>query len=496
MTEHINKLRDKKTRSFLQFTFVFFLTFNLFFLESCAAWPIFSGAPGLLAGKKGGANNSLWMLFLGVNNPLESEPSETELDRIEISVPNSSFARGTTLHLNATAIYKDNTHRDVSSEGSWSSTDSSILKLLTQSQFKGMNLGSGNVNVSFQGKNATTTLTVTSAVLSDLTVTCVNQGSPLPVGIDRQCKLEGIFSDGSTQVLTSDPSASWNITQSSIAGVNTTGLVSGLSPGSTSITSSYGSKTSSLNVTVSAATLSSIAVTPANSSYPLGKVQQYTAIGTYSNQSTQDLTNQVSWASLNTSVATIDNSASSKGLLTTQSTGSANITATLGGITGQTQVNVTSAVLTSITITPANPSVANGRTLYLTATGVFSDGTVSDITSQVTWSSSLTSVATADNSAGLSGRISGVGVGSTNITAAIGGIDITISLNVTNATLESIQVVSDSHSIARGTSTFVQAIGVYSDGSSQNISDQVAWNSSNSSILQISNLNAVPKREI
>lgn len=63
MTKHINKLRDKKTRSFLQFTFVFFLTFNLFFLESCAAWPIFSGAPGLLAGKKGGANNSLWMLF-------------------------------------------------------------------------------------------------------------------------------------------------------------------------------------------------------------------------------------------------------------------------------------------------------------------------------------------------------------------------------------------------------------------------------------------------
>ncbi|EMK18216.1 beta strand repeat-containing protein [Leptospira kirschneri] len=496
MPKHINKLRDKKTWPFLQFIFILFLTFSLFFLESCAAWPIFSGTPGLLAGKKSGANNSLWMLFLGIDNPLESEPSEAELDRIEISVPNSNLARGTTLHLNATAIYKDNTHRDISSEGSWSSTDSSILKLLTQSQFKGMNLGSGNVNVSFQGKNATTTLTVTSAVLSDLTVTCVNQGSPLPVGIDRQCKLEGIFSDGSTQVLTSDPSASWNVTQSSIAGVNTTGLVSGLSPGNTFITTSYGSKTSSLNVTVSAATLSSISVTPANSSYPLGKVQQYTAIGTYSNQSTQDLTNQVSWASLNTSVATIDNSTSAKGMLTTQSTGSANITATLGGITGQTLVNVTSAVLTSITITPANPSVANGRTLYLTATGVFSDGTVSDITNQVTWSSSLTSVATADNSGGLSGRISGVGVGSTNITAAIGGVDITVSLNVTNATLESIQVVSDSHSIARGTSTFVQAIGVYSDGSSQNISDQVAWNSSNSSILQISNLNAVPKREI
>ncbi|MBE8355671.1 Ig-like domain-containing protein, partial [Leptospira interrogans serovar Pomona] len=188
---------------------------------------------------------------------------------------------------------------------------------------------------------------------------------------------------------------------------NSTGLVSGISPGSASITGSYHGITSSLTITVSSATLSSIAVTPVNASYALGKVQQYTAIGTYSNQSTQDLTNQVSWASLNTTVATVDNSAFSKGFLTTQSPGSASITATLGAITGQTQVNVTSAVLTSITITPTNPSVAKGRTLFLTATGIFSDGTVSDITNQVTWSSSLASVATVDNSAGLSGRITG-----------------------------------------------------------------------------------------
>ncbi|GIM20651.1 hypothetical protein KHM09_31020 [Leptospira borgpetersenii] len=496
MAEKINKSKDKKTRFFFKLTSILFLTFSLFFLETCAAWPIFSGAPGLLAGKKGGANNSFWMLFLGVNDLLESDQAEIELDRIEISSPSSSLARGTSVYLNAIAIYKNNTHRDISSEGVWSSTDSSILKLLTLSQFKGMNLGSGNVNVAFQGKIASSTLTVTSSVLSNLIVTCVNQGNILPVGIDRQCKLEGIFSDGNTQVLTSDPDTSWNVTQSSIVGVNSTGLVSGISPGSASITGSYHGITSSLTITVSSATLSSIAVTPVNASYALGKVQQYTAIGTYSNQSTQDLTNQVSWASLNTTVATVDNSAFSKGFLTTQSPGSASITATLGAITGQTQVNVTSAVLTSITITPANPSVAKGRTLFSTATGIFSDGTVSDITNQVTWSSSLASVATVDNSAGLAGRITGIGVGTTNITAGIGGVDSTISLDVTNAVLVSIQVASDSSSIARGTSTFVQAVGVYSDGSSQNISDQVAWSSSNSSILQIANLNAVPKREM
>ncbi|PJZ57217.1 hypothetical protein CH367_10810 [Leptospira barantonii] len=468
---------------------IFYIVLSVFFLEACAAWPIFSGAPGLLAGKKGGSQDSLWMLFLGASGPVE-------LDRVEITVPNSNFARGTTLNLKGTAIYKDNTHKDITSEGSWSSADSTILRLLSQSQVKGMKLGSGNVNILYQSKNAQATLTVTSAVLTDLIMTCVNQGTALPVGINRQCKLEGIFSDGSTQVLTTDPDVLWNVTQPSIAGVDSTGLVSGIASGNAQITASYQGFNTSLNVTVSAATLSSIAVTPSNSTYALGKVQQYSAIGTYSNQSTQDLTAQVSWASLNTGVATVDNSVGAKGFLTTQAPGSANITATLGAVMGQTSVNVTTAVLVSISITPANPSVSKGRVLSLTATGVFSDGTVSNITNQVTWSSATPGTATVDNGSGLSGRASGVGVGATNVTAAIGGVDNTVSLNVTSAVLESIQVTSDSSSIARGTSTFVQAIGVYSDGSSQNISDQVAWTTSDSSTLQIANLNSVPKREI
>lgn len=82
---------------------------------------------------------SFWMLFLGVNDLFELDQAEVELDRIEISSPSSSLARGTTVNLNATAIYKNNTHRDISSEGVWSSADSNILKLLTLSQFKGMN---------------------------------------------------------------------------------------------------------------------------------------------------------------------------------------------------------------------------------------------------------------------------------------------------------------------------------------------------------------------
>ena len=66
-----------------------------------------------------------------------------------------------------------------------------------------------------------------------------------------------------------------------------------------------------------AATLQSIAVTPANPSVAKGLTQQFTATGTFSDNSTQNLTAQVTWASATTAVATINSS----GLATAIATG-------------------------------------------------------------------------------------------------------------------------------------------------------------------------------
>ena len=85
-----------------------------------------------------------------------------------------------------------------------------------------------------------------------------------------------------------------------------------------------------------AATLTSIAVTPANPSIEVGGTQQFTATGTYSDGSTQNLTGSVTWASSNTGVATIN----SAGLATAVSAGSTTISATLSGVTGSTTLTV------------------------------------------------------------------------------------------------------------------------------------------------------------
>ena len=101
-------------------------------------------------------------------------------------------------------------------------------------------------------------------------------------------------------------------------------------------------------------TLSSIAVTPVGPSIPVGATRQFTATGTYSNGSTQNLTGQVTWTSSSTSVATIN----SAGLASGTSAGTTTITAALSGVTGITTLTVNPAPL-SITTSSLPNAVLN-----------------------------------------------------------------------------------------------------------------------------------------
>jgi hypothetical protein len=77
-----------------------------------------------------------------------------------------------------------------------------------------------------------------------------------------------------------------------------------------------------------------------------------------------------------------------------------------------------SSGLVSITVSPANPSVKVGATQQLSATGMFSDGRITDLTGSVAWTTSAPSSATVDANTGL---VHAIAVGPTTITATSGG---------------------------------------------------------------------------
>jgi Domain of unknown function (DUF4082)/Bacterial Ig-like domain (group 2)/Putative Ig domain len=131
--------------------------------------------------------------------------------------------------------------------------------------------------------------------------------------------------------------------------------------------------------------------------------------------------------------------------------------------------------LSSIAVTPANPSINTGATQQFTATGTYSNGSTQNLTSQVTWTSSSTSVATISSG----GLASGVSAGTTTITAAMSGVSsaATLTVQVPSGQLNSIAVTPANPSINTGATQQFTATGTYSNGSTQNLTSQVTWTS-------------------
>jgi len=228
-------------------------------------------------------------------------------------------------------------------------------------------------------------------------------------------------------------------------------------------------------------------VTPANPSIANGLTEQFTATGIYTDNSTQNLTTQVLWQSDTTTTATISNASGSQGDATAAGVGSTTISATLGSVSGSTTLTVTAATLVSIQVTPANPSIANGLPKQFTATGIYTDNTTQNLTTQVTWASGTPSTATISNASGSQGLAASAGVGTSTISATLGTVSGSTSLTVTAATLVSISVTPQTPILMTGTTLQLTAVGTFTDSSTQDITAQVTWTYADGTVATVSN---------
>jgi uncharacterized protein YjdB len=320
-------------------------------------------------------------------------------------------------------------------------------------------------------------LTVTPATLVSIQVT--PPAASLAAGTTQQYAAVGTFTDSTTQDLTA--AATWSSDMADVATVAASGLGTGVAPGFANITAAFGGVTSNLAaLTVTPATLVSIQVTPAAASVAAGTTQQYAAIGTYTDRSTQDLTRSASWSSSDTNVVTV----SPSGLATGVSAGSATIAASLGGVTSYPPValTVTPATLVSIQVTPATASIAKGTTLQYVATGTYSDRSTQILTRLVAWGSSDTALATI----GTEGLATGGSKGTASITASLAGVTSnTAVLTVTPAAMAALQITPATAQIAAGTAQQYTATGIFTDSTTQDLTATVSWNSDASDVATV-----------
>ena len=403
-----------------------------------------------------------------------SNPPPVTLSSISISPASPSIATGATQQFSATGSYSDGSTKDLSATAAWSSASTSVATISTSGLATGVAAGTSNISATFGGIVGTTTLTV-SAVLNPLVSIAVTPATAsVAANSTQQFAATGTYADGSTQNITS--SVAWSA--STGATITAGGLATGVTPGTSTIMAASSSISGTATLTITNP-LVSIAVTPSPASVAVGYTQAFAATGTYADGTASVITSIVTWASANTSVATISNSAGTQGVANGLAAGSTSITATLGPVTSPpVTLTVTNATVTSIAVSPPNPSIPLGNQQQFTATGTFSDGSTHDITNNVTWTSSdptkVNIIA--------SGFATGVAVTGTPVTITAtdkrSSVQGTTTATVNAGNLVSIAITPSATNLAVGTSRQYIATGTLTNGSTLDITHQTTWTSS------------------
>ena len=243
----------------------------------------------------------------------------------------------------------------------------------------------------------------------------------------------GYYSDGSSKVLADLSLSAWRTSNEEIGFFSKPGVFStGNTTGEVAVyLTKDGVTSNTVDVEVTNAAITSITVTPSAVSVVAGQRQQLLATATYSDGTSSDVSDSVTWTSDEPQTATV----TPTGVLSGNAVANTTVTAFKDGVTSNTvNVEISAAFITAISVTPPSVSVVAGQIQQLLAIATYSDGTSSDVSDSVTWTSDDLSTATVTPT----GFMSGVNVGQTTITATKDGVTSnTVSVEISACTLTS-----------------------------------------------------------
>lgn len=368
--------------------------------------------------------SSVVLLFSGCG-------SSTDVDSISVSPTDLSLAAGATAQLTAIGSIGHGKHpagsKDVTGVSTWASSVAGVATVSGTGLVTAISAGTTTITASMQGFGGVITsnevsVTVTgtgggtgSNLLKSLALIPGAQSVASPQDTAQFIAI-GTTGAGATEDVSSK--ASWTSSSTQIATVSSSGLVTGISKGSTTITAIVTNSdstvvTASASFTVTGATLepfTAVAISPGSQALSAtGQTGQFIALGTSGATGlNQDVTNspQVAWSSSVPTIATVGTyPASTAGLVSGVSAGTTTITAKLTNPDGSVVTSTASVTVTitaapepllSLSIIPTTVSVGNLQdTGQFLAFGTFSTSpTVQDLTNSpnLTWISSAPNI--------------------------------------------------------------------------------------------------------
>ena len=335
---------------------------------------------------------------------------------VVVNPPSTSVTVGQSTTLTATALDANGIPLAGRVVG-WSSSDNVIASVSSNGTVTGVAVGNAVITATVDGQTGTATVAVGAVPVASVVVSPTQP--TLTVG--QTVQLSATARDAAGQPLPGRV-ATWSTSAASVATVSSSGLVTGVTAGSATITATIDGQTGSATVTVNAVAqgvVTSVTVSPSSATVNVAWSTTLSATARDGNGNPVQGA-QITWSSSDPAVATVSN-----GVVTGVAPGSVTITATSGSATGTASITVQLAPVDRIVVAPSNPSVKPGQTVQLAATLYDQQDNV--LTGRtVTWASSDATRASVD----ATGLVTAIKKGNVTITASSGGKSGTTTVKV------------------------------------------------------------------
>jgi uncharacterized protein YjdB len=259
-------------------------------------------------------------------------PTGTLASQLSVSLAGTGFlVPGQASQLTATETLSGGTTQDVTTMSAWQSSNSSVATVSSTGLVTAVATGAATITATYQGTAGTQLVAVSTTTVASMLI--LGPGS-LGTGQTSQLIATASLLGGMTQIVTN--AAAWQSSNPRVANVSSSGLLTAVGPGTTTITASYLGRAGTLAVTVND-TVTSILLFGASSLTASGsQTSQFIAAAMMSSGPEQIVTNAAAWVSSNPGVATV----SSTGLVTAVAAGATTITATYNGVVGTAALTV------------------------------------------------------------------------------------------------------------------------------------------------------------
>ncbi|MCG9731123.1 Ig-like domain-containing protein [Shewanella sp. Isolate13] len=381
---------------------------------------------------------------------------------------------GGTHNLKVVASLSDGSVQPLTSGVAYQTSDDTVATIASDGAITALKEGVANISASYASDGQTftsnaTIINVTGASVKSIAIVPdFNPTGYRIAGLEYGVSVQAVLMDSTTVNITS--LVTWQSSDETVASViNARGMFEAKKGGESDITAHYAGFSDTLNVKVIDARLTSLDVTPTMQSLSVGSTQQYQAIAHYSNGAAVNVTDQVSWSSVPSSMATID---ASTGLARAVSIGSVSVTAAKGGISTSVPLTVNDKPVQSIQISANSTSLPEGQDASLTAVVTYTDGSQEVNRAQdVLWVSSEPLNGVVKN-----GQFYALAKGDTDLTATFRGkTSNVLTMNITDATLSSLTLTPTTSSVAAGQTQRYALMGTYTNGQQHDVTSLATW---------------------